>query len=180
MMYFPDPVHTSPGQAGLSEAQEVELKAADGEYSLAWHVAPREGRPVTCIFTAMAVRFAIASSASTACPRRHRPGRARYRGYGGDTGTPTEAGLTADAEAAYAFAAARYPAKQIVLWGELLGTGVAVALAAHKPVGRVILEAPFTSAAAVAGGRYWLMPVRLLMKDQYRSDELIGRVKLRF
>ena len=88
----------------------------------------------------------------------------------------TEAGLIADAEAAYAFATARYPAKQIVVWGESLGTSVAVALAARKPVGRVILEAPFTSAAAVAGGRYWYLPVRLLMKDQYRSDELIGKV----
>ena len=99
-----------------------------------------------------------------------------YRGFGGNGGTPTEAGLIADAEAAYAFAASRYPAKQIVLWGESLGTGVAVALAAEKPVGRVILEAPFTSAAAVAASRYWYMPVRLLMKDQYRSDERIGKV----
>jgi fermentation-respiration switch protein FrsA (DUF1100 family) len=51
-----------------------------------------------------------------------------YRGYGGSTGRPTEAGLIADAEAAYGFAAARYPAERIVLWGESLGSGVAVAL----------------------------------------------------
>jgi hypothetical protein len=63
-----------------------------------------------------------------------------------------------------------------VLWGESLGTGVAVYLAAEKPVGRVILEAPFTSTAAVAAQRYWFMPVRLLMKDQFRSDERIANV----
>ena len=63
-----------------------------------------------------------------------------------------------------------------MVWGELLGTGVAVALAAEKPVGRVILEAPFTSAAAVGAKRYWYMPVRLLMKDQFHSDERIGKV----
>ena len=40
-----------------------------------------------------------------------------YRGYGGSTGRPTEAGLIADAEAAYVFAAARYPAERIALWG---------------------------------------------------------------
>ena len=84
--------------------------------------------------------------------------------------------MIADGEAAYAFAAARYPGKQIVLWGELLGSGVAVAVAAEKPVGRVILEAPFTSAVAVAGLRYWYLPVRLLMKDQYRSDERIEKI----
>ncbi len=59
-------------------------------------------------------------------------------------------GLIADAEAAYAFAVARYPAERLVLWGESLGSGVAVALAAEQPVGRVVLEAPFTSAVDVA------------------------------
>jgi uncharacterized protein len=63
-----------------------------------------------------------------------------------------------------------------VVWGESLGSGVAVAIAAEKPVARVILEAPFTSASAVASIRYWYMPVRLLMKDQFRSDERISKV----
>ena len=49
-----------------------------------------------------------------------------YRGYGGSTGTPTEDGLHRDAEAAYAFAVARYAPERIVLWGHSLGTGVAV------------------------------------------------------
>ena len=51
-----------------------------------------------------------------------------------------------------------------------------VALASRKPVGRVILEAPFTSAVAVAASHYWYLPVGLLMKDQFRSDELIGKI----
>ena len=99
-----------------------------------------------------------------------------YRGYGGSTGRPTEAGLLEDAEAAYAFAAARYPPERIALWGESLGSGVAVALAAEKPVGRVVLEAGFSSAADVGAGVYWYVPVRLLMKDQFRSDLRIGKV----
>ena len=177
MMYFPDLVHTSPAQAGLSEAQEVELKAADGEYSHAWHIAPREGRPVILYFhgNGGALRDRVERFRKLV---RDGTGLValEYRGYGGNTGTPTEAGLIADAEAAFAFAAARYPAKQIVLWGESLGSGVAVALATRKSVGRVILEAPFTSTVAVAASRYWYLPVGLLMKDQYRSDELIGRV----
>ena len=99
-----------------------------------------------------------------------------YRGYGGSSGSPSERGLIADAEAGYAFAAARYPYQQIVVWGESLGTGVAVALAAEKPVGRVVLQSPFTSAAEVGAQRYWFAPVRLLMKDQFRSDLRIGKV----
>src|SRR6516164_2444314 len=99
-----------------------------------------------------------------------------YRGYGGSSGAPTEAGLVNDALAAYAFTRARYPAERIVLWGESLGTGVAVALAAQKPVGHLILQSPFTSAADVGAHTYWFVPVRLLMKDQFRSDLRIGEV----
>jgi fermentation-respiration switch protein FrsA (DUF1100 family) len=177
MMYFPDPAHTTPEQAGLPEAAEVMLTASDGERSVAWHVPPRDDRPVILYFhgNGGALRYRVERLRKLV-----RDGiglvAVEYRGFGGNAGTPSEAGLIADGEAAYAFAAARYPAQQIVLWGESLGTGVAVVLGAEKPVGRVILEAPFTSAAAVAAVRYWYMPVRLLMKDQFRSDESIGKI----
>jgi uncharacterized protein len=177
MMYFPETIHTSPAQAGLPEAEEVTLTTSDGERLITWHVAPRGGKPVILYFHGNGGAL------------RHRVERFRkfvkdgigvvaveYRGYGGSSGSPSEAGLMADGEAAYAFAAAHYPAQQIVLWGESLGTAVAVALAAEKPVGRVILEAPFTSAAAVAATHYWYMPIGFLMKDQFRSDERIGKV----
>ncbi len=178
LMYFPETIHTAPAQAGLPEAKEVALTASDGQHSIAWHVAPRDRKPVILYFhgNGGALRYRVARF-------RKLIGDGvglvalEYRGYGGLSGTPSEAGLIADAEAAYAFAAARYPVQQLVLWGESLGSGVAVALAAEKPVGRVILEAPFTSAAAVGAARYWYMPVSLLMKDQYRSDERIGKVK---
>ena len=100
-----------------------------------------------------------------------------YRGYGGSTGTPSETGLVNDAVAAYDFAAARYPAKRIVLWGESLGTGVAIALAAERKVGGIILDASFTSLADVWAAAYPLVPVRWLIKDPFRSDERIARVR---
>jgi fermentation-respiration switch protein FrsA (DUF1100 family) len=176
-MYFPDTIHTSPAAAGLPEAQEVALTTADGVPVSVWHVPPQDGKPVIIYFhgNGGALKYRVA--------RFHKlitDGvglvALEYRGYGGQSGNPTEQGLIADAEAAYAFAAAHYSVQQIVLWGESLGTGVAVALAAEKPVGRVILEAPFTSALAVGKMRYWYLPVRLLMKDQFRSDERIGKV----
>ena len=63
-----------------------------------------------------------------------------------------------------------------MVWGESLGTGVAVALASKHPLGRLILEAPFTSAAGVAQLSYPLIPVSLLMKDQFRSDARVGAI----
>ena len=79
-------------------------------------------------------------------------------------------------DAVYHFAAAHYPTQQLVLWGESLGSAVAIAVAAEQPVGRVILEAPFTSAVALGAQHYWYLPVRLLMKDQFHSDTRIGKV----
>jgi pimeloyl-ACP methyl ester carboxylesterase len=83
---------------------------------------------------------------------------------------PSETGLVEDAAAAYAFTIARYPAERVVLWDESLGSALALAMAAEKPVGHIVLEAPFTSAADVGAQRYWFVPVRLFMKDQFRSD----------
>jgi fermentation-respiration switch protein FrsA (DUF1100 family) len=100
-----------------------------------------------------------------------------YRGFGGSKGSPSEAGLIEDGQAAYDFARRQYPDSKLVLWGESLGTGVAVALAAEQPVTHLILDAPYTSAVDVAADLYWFLPARLLMKDQFRSDERIKRVK---
>jgi uncharacterized protein len=177
LMYFPDTTPTTPAASGLPEAEEVPLKAADGAAIHVWDVQPQDGKPVILYFhgNGGALKYRV--------ERFHRLVEAgiglvalEYRGYGGLAGSPSEQGLIADAEAAYAFAAARYPAQQIVVWGESLGSGVAIALAADKPVGRVILEAPFTSAYAVGARRYWYLPVRLLMTDQFRSDERIAKV----
>jgi hypothetical protein len=177
LMYFPDTVHVLPAAAGVPEAEEVPLTAGDGARIAAWHVPPRDGKPVILYFhgNGGALRFRV---------ERFRKLIAdgigllalEYRGYGGLAGSPSEAGLIADAQAAYRFAAARYPAQQLVVWGESLGSGVAVAIAAERPVGRVILEAPFTSAVAVGARHYWYLPVALLMKDQFRSDARIGKV----
>ncbi len=59
--------------------------------------------------------------------------------------------------------AAHYPAERIVLWGESLGSGVAIALSAGHRVGRIVLEGSFTSAADVGASHYRFLPLRLLM-----------------
>ena len=177
LMYFPDRTTMTPAAAGLPEASEVPLTASDGVRIHVWQVPPQPGKPVILYFhgNGGALRYRVERF-------RRLIGAGvglvalEYRGYGGLSGRPSEQGLIRDAEAAYAYTAARYPTPQIVVWGELLGTGVAVALAAEKPVGRLILEAPFTSALAIAQSRYWYLPVRLLMKDQFRSDQRIKKV----
>jgi fermentation-respiration switch protein FrsA (DUF1100 family) len=178
LMYFPERLRVQPASAGFPAAEEVVLDTADGEKVIVWHVPPRGERPVILYFHGnggslryRVDRFRALTAAGLGLVALS------YRGYGGSTGRPTEAGLIADAAAAYAFAAARYPPQRLVFWGESLGSGVAVALAADHAVGGVVLEAPFTSAVDVGAGAYWFLPVRLLMKDQFRSDERIGAVR---
>ncbi len=177
LMYFPDRMRTPPAAAGFPQAQEVWLSPSDGERVLAWHVPPQDGKPVVIYFHGNGgalnlrvdrFRTIVAQGVGLLA--------LSYRGYGGSSGKPTEGGLIEDAHAAYAFAAERY-AGRIAVWGESLGTGVAIALASEKPVTHVILDAPFTSTADVAADLYWFLPVRLLMKDQFRSDLRIKQVK---
>jgi uncharacterized protein len=178
MLYHPIATHIRPAAAGLPEAEEVVLTTSDGEKVIAWHVPPRSGKPVVIYFHGNAEIIA-------GRVERHRKLIAdgtglialSYRGYAGSTGTPTEEGLHRDAQAAYAFAAARYAPERIVLWGHSLGTGVAVKLASEHPVAKVILEAPYSSTADVAAALFPFVPVRWLMHDQFHSDEWIGAVK---
>jgi uncharacterized protein len=177
LMYLPDTTRWRPAAVGLPEAAEVVLDTADGEKIIVWHVPPRDGQPVVLYFQGNGGGLNLRV-------RRFRqliatgPGLIAlcYRGYGGSSGHPTEAGLLQDAAAAYAFATRLYAAERIVLWGESLGTGVAVALAAERPVGRVLLESPFTSAVDIAAAAYPFVPVRWLMKDQFRSDQRVVKV----
>jgi uncharacterized protein len=177
LLYFPERVCTTPAAAGFPQAEEITLNTTDGERVIAWHVPPRGDNPVVIYFhgNGGSIRLRVDRFQRIAAAGVGLLG-VSYRGYGGSTGTPTEAGLIEDARAAYAFAAERYPGR-IAVWGESLGTGVAVALAAEKPVTHVILDAPYSSTLDVAADLYWFIPVRLLMKDQFRSDLRIRNVK---
>jgi fermentation-respiration switch protein FrsA (DUF1100 family) len=177
MMYFPETLRTAPAEAGFPEAAEVVLDTADGERIIAWHIEPRAGAPVFLYFhgNGGALRYRVERFRAVTADGSGLVALS-YRGYAGSSGRPTEDGLLMDATAAYAFAVSRHPAAKLVLWGESLGSGVAVALAAEKPVARVVLEAPFLSALDIAASAYPFVPVGWLMKDQFRSDLRIGKV----
>ena len=179
-MLFPIPSREriAPASAGFSDVEEHVLTTADGEKIIVWHMPPKPGRPVILYFHGNGdylagffgrFRDIIADGVGVVVPA--------YRGYSGSSGSPSEQGLLQDSAAAYAFATARYGPDRLVAWGFSLGTGVAVALAADQPVNRLILEAPFTSTADVAASLFWFLPVRLMMRDQFRSDERIARVR---
>lgn len=178
---FPAPqtVRAPPGEAGFPAAEEHLLTTADGEKVIVWHVPARPEHPVVLYFHGNGdflagffgrFREMIADGMGVVA--------LSYRGYAGSSGRPSEQGLLLDAAAAYAFTAARYSADRIVVWGFSLGSGVAVALAAERPVAKLILEAPCSSIADVAASAFPIFPIRLVLRDPFRSDERIARVKV--
>src|ERR1700716_1806201 len=148
---IPTAARTAPQAAGFPEAEEHLLTTTDGEKVIVWHVPAKPGHAVVIYFpgngdflAGLVGHFRAITSDGTGLVALS------YRGYAGSSGRPSEQGLLWDAAAAYAFATARYSTDRIVLWGFSLGSGVAVAVAAEQPVGKLILEAPFTSIADLA------------------------------
>jgi uncharacterized protein len=174
---IPQTLRTAPEAAGFPEAEEHVLSTTDGEKVIIWHVPAQPGHVVVIYFpgngdflAGIVGRFRAIAADGTGLVALS------YRGYAGSSGQPSEPGLLQDAAAAYAFTAARYTPDRIVLWGFSLGTGAAVAVAAEQPVGKLILEAPYTSMADVAARHFPVLPVRWLLRDRFHSDQRMARV----
>ena len=94
-------------------------------------------------------------------------------------GRPTEVNNVADARLAYGALVQEGVAPQsIIAYGESLGTNIAVRVAAERPVGGLILDAPYTSIVDVAAGAYPFLPVRYFLTDRYETSRYIASVKV--
>ena len=178
IQYHPSRTAPSPQSVGLSGVNDERITTPDGETIAVWYAAASPGKP-TILF--------LHGNAGEIGTRGERFSFYRsqgfgvlfvsYRGYGASTGNITEAGLITDALSAYEFLIGKGVApQQIAVVGESLGTGVAVQLAAQRKVGAMALEAPYTATVDVGAEIYPWLPVRLLMKDTFKSRDFIGRV----
>jgi uncharacterized protein len=181
MMYFPF-AHVPPlAEVGLSDAEDVTFSAADGVTLHAWFVQSGQSpaRATILVFNGNAGNRAYRVPLAQALRSLgFHVLLFDYRGFGGSGGTPTEDGLKADARAALDYVRRRddVDATRVIYFGESLGTGVAVALAAEQPPARLILRSPFTSMTDVGRLHYPILPVRWLLRDRYASIDAIARV----
>lgn len=178
-------------RAGLSAQQlawaraqapdtEVRIPVADGVELHGWFV-PAAGTapaPLLIYFGGNAEEVS-----AMLAERPQLPGWAlllvNYRGYGLSGGAPSQAALSADALAVHDWAARRPeidPAR-IVAWGRSLGTGVAVQLAAQRPLAGVLLVSPYDSMAAVAQRHYPFVPVRWLLRHPFDALALAPAIR---
>jgi uncharacterized protein len=181
MMYFPAAFLPTPQDAGLKCAETVTLQTSDGLKLTAWYAAAKTSSnlPTIVYFHGNAGNIA----GRTFRIRKYLEAGygvllVEYRGYGGNPGKPTEDGLYLDGRAAMDFLGQRgVEGPDTVLFGESLGSGVAVQLATEYETAALVLEAPYTSTIDVAADVYWFLPVKLLMKDKFDSLDKINKVK---
>lgn len=183
MMYLPSRERPEPAHYDVAALRTVAASTEDGLAIESLYRPAAPGRPTIVYFH------------GNAGHRGDRVGKTRpyldagygvllagYRGYGGNPGQPTEDGLYADGRAALALLEGEgiAPARW-VLYGESLGTGVAVQLGAERagagtPVGALVLEAPFTSMASAAQYHYPYVPAYWLVRDRFDSLAKIADV----
>ena len=184
LMYLPGGDAGAPGDSAVPEMTVMTVRADDGVQTVSWYATAANGTGKTVVI--------LHGNAGNIADRDF---KARYfidagygamlvgyRGFGGNPGQPTESGLYADARAALsALESQGVAAGDIVLYGESMGSGIAVQMAkemseSDTPAGGVILEAPFTSMAAAAAYHYAWIPARYLVRDRFDSIAKIAAI----
>ena len=182
LIYLPTHDVPKPAIVGLAQAEEVTFRTSDGVTLHGWFV-PAASAPAAftvIVFNGNGGNRAYRAALAAVLARR---GISTllfdYRGYGGNSGTPTEDGLARDAEAAESYVASRADVdrSRMVYFGESLGGSVAVRLAVDRPPRALVLRSPFASLADVAGHHYPFLPVRWLLRERHDTIALVRRVR---
>lgn len=180
LTYLPDPTRIAPGSIGLRDVTERTLATPDGERVLYWYAAAKPGQPTLIYFHGngsalanRAPRIALYQSAGWGVAMM------AYRGYGGSTGRPGEAVNMSDAKLlSETLIRDGIEPKNIILYGESLGTGVATHVALSSAAAGLILESPYTSLPDAGAAQFWFLPVRWFMRETYNTASIIGSVKI--
>lgn len=99
-----------------------------------------------------------------------------YRGYGGSTGTPSEAVLYGDALRIYDEVSPRH--RELAVIGRSLGSGVATYLAVNREISRMVLVTPFDSIENVAQKKFPFLPIDWILSDSYHSMARVGEINI--
>lgn len=170
-IYYPDTERVPPAGSVITGGQDLRLRTDDGLELGAWLIREQHwgnGHAVLYLPGGRGNRGARTLTARALANRGLTVLMLDYRGFGGNPGAPTEAGLALDADAAVrALRACGFAPNDVIYVGEALGASVATSLAARfRPAG-MVLRSPWPELAAVASQRFWWLPVRPILEDRF-------------
>ena len=179
LLYHPNENNYSGNNLNF-EIEKVKIKTSDGIELLGWFHEKDLEKFKTIIF--------FHGNAGTLENRIYKLNRLKdldvnfliiaWRGFSGNKGKPTEKNLYEDGKSAVQWIKKfGVKNKNIILYGESLGTGIATEIAQNNDFAGVILETPFTSMADAASKFYPYIPVKLLLRDKYENLKKIKNIK---
>jgi fermentation-respiration switch protein FrsA (DUF1100 family) len=180
-IYFPTRDHeVTPSALGLPH-EDAWLVAEDGVRIHGWYLPVRDARWVTLVSHGNAGNISHRLDRALLLQGRVRSSvfLYDYRGYGASEGSPDEAGTYRDARAGYRYLVEQKHVRPdgLVLFGESLGSAVALELALERPAAALVLEAPFTSVPDVARTTL-LAPLAPFIRTRYDSLSRIPRLRM--
>lgn len=180
ILYLPVKEMAGPKNYGLYKMDAVTLQTSDDLDITAWYAPPSHNEPVMLYFHGNAGNLGDRSEKLHFFLEKGFGVLAvSWRGYGNSEGSPSETGLYNDARAALKWLAEKgYKPNDIFIYGESLGSGVAVQMATEFKAKAIILEAPYTSISDRAAQLYPYIPVKLLLKDHFDSISKIKNVEV--
>jgi fermentation-respiration switch protein FrsA (DUF1100 family) len=180
LIYLPDAGPVGPADVAVPGARDVVLQTADGLELAAWYLPASDPGAATVL-----VANGNGGHRGMRAPLARALGDVGlavllfdYRGYGGNPGSPTEAGLALDVRAAHEFLVEKADVRpdRLLYFGESLGAAVVTELATEHPPAGLVLRSPFVDLASVAGVHYPFLPARALLRDRYPVAEQIARI----
>ena len=180
IIYLPTKEQVSkPITYGLAGVEDVTLQTPDNIRLEAWYHKPVKDEKTVIYFPGNNgnIRFRV-NKIQAFMDKGFGVLALSYRGYGNSNGKPSEGGLYTDARTAIRFLKQyeNIEPYNLILYGESLGSGVAVQMATEYRVGALILESPYTSLDAIAHYRYPYIPTKILLRDKFDSLSKIDMI----
>ncbi len=178
-IYFPQKDMLEPADFGHPEFEPIGAITRDNEKLLLWWKPPLPNYPLVIYFHGNAGHLGMRAAKLSALAKKGFGVLAvSWRGYGASTGMPSENGLYEDARATLELAVRHFDINydRIILYGESLGTGVAVHFGSLTDFGMIVLEAPYLSVTKRAEEKFPYVPVRYILRSKFDSISKIGKV----
>ena len=180
IVFQPDTARPLASALAIPELKEVTIRSRGQPPLLAWYLPAPANRPMIAYFHGNGGNLAYRGDRIRSFWQAHLGlMMVEYPGYGGNAGSPSEAGLLAAGRGVLAFLDAQgVQSDRLIFYGESIGSGVATRLATEHPVAGLILESSYTSVLDIARRTLWgrFLPVQLLLRDRFEQLSLIKNV----